>query len=90
MNGNESTGWIAAAGHIVGTLHEYSTCYDWDGRTYPTQEAAISGGFREFGCDDFNVGRIEAGALVWWGWMDEEHPAEDRPEVAEALGLVFR
>lgn len=82
------SGWIAAAGHIVGTLEDYSTCYDWDGQFYTTRRAAISAGFRHFGSDDFNVGRVENGRLVWWGWMDEEHPPEDRSAVAAELGLV--
>jgi hypothetical protein len=81
------TGWIAVSGHIVGTLDDYSTCYDWDGQTHPTAKAAISAGFRQFGSDDFNVGRVEDEHLVWWGWMDEEHPPEDRAEVAAALYL---
>lgn len=83
----ECTGWFAAAGHIVGTLEDYSTCYDWDGQVYPTHAAAIRSGFRQFGSDDFNIGRIQDGVLVWWGWMDEEHPDEDRHEVAAALAL---
>lgn len=82
------TGWIAATGHIVGTLDDHSTCYDWDGQTYPTRAAVIKAGFRQFGTDDFCVGRIEDDVLVWWGWMDQEHPAEDRAEVAEALYLA--
>ena len=49
---------------------------------------AISHGFIEFGHDDFNVGKLERGRLVWWGWMDEEHPSEDRAEVALALGMA--
>ena len=81
------TGWFAAAGHIVGTLDDWSTCWDWDGQTYSTQKAAIFAGFRQFGSDDFCVGRIQDDRLVWWGWMDEEHPAEDREAVAAALYL---
>jgi hypothetical protein len=82
------TGWIAAAGHIVGTLDDWSTCYDWDGQTYPSRSAAIGAGFQQFGSDDFNIGRIEDDCLVWWGWMNEEHPAEDRVAVAADLGLT--
>jgi len=82
-----STGWIAAAGHIVGTLDDWSTCYDWDGALHSSRNAAIRAGLRQFGSDDFCVGHVEDGVLVWWGWMNEEHPAEDRDTVAEALGL---
>jgi hypothetical protein len=82
-----SAGWIAAAGHIVETLEDWSTCYDWDGYLSPTRQQAICIGFKRFGSDDFNVGRVENGQLTWWGWMDEEHSAEDYPEVAAALGL---
>lgn len=81
------TGWLAAAGQIVGTVDEYSTVYDWDGGLYPSSEAAISAGFERFGSDDFNVGRIESGRLVWWGWMDKEDRDQDRVEIAEALSL---
>lgn len=80
-------GWLAAAGHIVGTVHEWETVYTWDGSTYLTRSAAISHGFQSFGSDDFNVGRVRGGRLVWWGWMEKEHPAEDRASAAVGLGL---
>jgi hypothetical protein len=82
------TGWIAAAGQITGNLETWTMVYTFDGTGHATREQAISAGFRQFGCDDFNVGRVESGYLAWWGWMDEEHPAEDRAEVAESLGLA--
>lgn len=54
----------------------------------PDREAAISAGFETFGSDDFNVAQIADRKVVWFGWMDEQHPAEDRAAVAEALGLT--
>lgn len=82
-----SDGWFAAAGRIVGTLDRYEIVYSWDRTTYQTRGLAISAGFSAFGSDDFNVGRVENGVLVWWGWMDEQHPAEDLAEAAVALDL---
>jgi hypothetical protein len=37
--------------------------------------------------DDFNVGRVEDGHLVWFGWMDYEIPT-DREQVAHQIGLT--
>jgi hypothetical protein len=81
------SGWFAAAGQIVGTVDAWETVYDWDGSLHPSRDAAIKAGFRQFGSDDFNIGKLSGDQLVWWGWMYEEHPAEDRAEVASALGL---
>lgn len=81
------SGWFAAAGHMVGNVHQWSMEYTWDGTVYPTRAMAISHGIGVFGHDDFNVGRLENGDLVWWGWMDEQHPEEDYAEAAEDLGL---
>lgn len=84
----ELDGWFAAAGQIVGNPDDgYETVYTWDRKTHEKRGYAISAGFAAFRHDDFNVGRVENGVLTWWGWMDEEHPAEDRTSVAGALGL---
>ena len=80
-------GWLAAAGQIVGNLDEWETVYTWDGSLHPTRKAAIKYGFEVFGHDDFNIGRVDTGALAWWGWMGEEHPDEDRESAARSLGL---
>ena len=81
------SGWFAAAGQMVGNVHQWSMEYTWDGTVYPTRAMAISHGIGVFGHDDFNVGRLENGDLVWWGWMDEQHPEEDYAEAAKDLGL---
>lgn len=81
------TGWFAAAGQMIGNPSQWSMDYTWDGTAFDSRAMAISHGFGVFGHDDFNVGRLEDGELVWWGWMDEEHPAEDRAEAARDLGL---
>lgn len=81
-------GWLAAAPQWVGTLDALTTAYRWDGRTWPTRDEAIEAGFGQFGHDDFNVGKVVAGQLVWWGWMQHQHPLEDRVEAAAMLGLA--
>jgi hypothetical protein len=79
-------GWFWAAGHIVGNVHEWSTVYGSDGELYPSREAAIAAGFkRADASDDFNVGRVVSGELVWFGWMDEQHPPDEYGEVAADL-----
>lgn len=81
------SGWLAATSYPVGSLADWSWSYSWDGQLHPTREAAIKAGFAGFGSDDFNVGQVKGGVLVWWGWMDEEHPAEDRVSAAAGLYL---
>lgn len=80
-------GWFAAEGHIVGNVNNWTTEYCVTGKFYESRALAISAGFSEFRHDDFNVGRVKNGRLVWFGWMDEKHPADDYHEVAAALGL---
>lgn len=84
---SERSGWFAAAYQIVGSAGEWETVYDWNGRTYPSRDRAISAGFERFGSDDFCVGQVESNRLVWWGWMEKENRDDDRVEIAEALGL---
>jgi hypothetical protein len=80
-------GWIAYTCRLTGTLDNITFTYSWDGSTQPSRAMALDAGFRDVGSDDFNVGRIEDDCLVWHGWMGEEHPADERAEVAVALGL---
>lgn len=83
---DHSDGWIAVQGHIVGNADQWETCYHWDGRSFARKSAAVGHGLRTFGSDDFNLGRVKAGALIWWGWM--ENPLlEDLASVAAALNL---
>jgi hypothetical protein len=58
-----------------------------DGTHHPTADAAITAGFTACRCDDFNVGRVQDGRLVWFGWMDHEIPT-DRYRVAHQIGLT--
>lgn len=81
-----ASGWIAATCYPVGTVYDYSWSYSWDGSLHPTRAAAVAAGLKGFGSDDFNVGRVEDGVLVWWGWMSEEHP-EDLAAAAAGLYL---
>jgi hypothetical protein len=87
MASDTRRGWFAAAGHIVGNIDTWSTCYDWSGRLHESRADAISAGFSDFGSDDFNVGCVENGRLMWVGWMDEEHPIEDYADLAQQLGF---
>jgi hypothetical protein len=84
--------WIAVQPRIIGTVEKYDTCYDWDGETFPHRMAAIDHGLNTFGSDDFNVGELRDGKLVWWGWMDQRgnnsHALlEDLAAVSAALGF---
>lgn len=80
------TGWVALVGQIVGNLEQWSTVYGWNGLYYADKQRAIRAGFDDAECDDFNVGYVDRGRLTWFGWMDEKHPAEDYPEVADQFG----
>lgn len=66
-------GWVALAGHIISSGDRWHTDYSWDRRYYPTKPAAIKAGFPlAAGTDDFNVGHVVDGVLVWFGWMDHQ------------------
>lgn len=81
------SGWVALAGQLVGNPSDWSMSWNWDHVYHPSRAEAIKAGFPlANGTDDFNVGHVEAGRLVWFGWMDEEHPAEDYAEVAKCFG----
>lgn len=60
--------------------------FAWDGLRHATHEAAITAGWSTYGHDDFNIGRVQDGDLVWFGWMFNEVDHE-RAEVARQLGL---
>lgn len=82
----ERGGWFWAAGHIVGNTHGWETVYHSDLRRYATRAAAISAGFRRADAsDDFNVGRVISGELVWFGWMDEKHSPDEYGDVLDDL-----
>jgi hypothetical protein len=86
----DTTGaWFWTCGHVVGNERDgFTTNYCWNGGLYATRQQAIRAGLKAYDSDDFNVGRIDKNrTLVWFGWMDEQHPEEDYAEVAEALGL---
>lgn len=81
------TGWFAAQGHIITNAEDWEIQYTWYGHLFNTRNEAIARGFKDFGADDFNVGHLTNDVLDWWGWMDREHPAEDRVPVAKNLGF---
>lgn len=80
------TGWVALVGHIIGTVDNWGTVYDWDGTYYADKKRAVSAGFIAAESDDFNLGYVENGKLTWFGWMDDKHPDEGYPAVAEQFG----
>jgi hypothetical protein len=79
-------GWVALVGHIVGNPHQWSTVYSWNFLFYPNKKQAIRQGFIQAESDDFNIGYVDNGKLTWFGWMDEQHPIEDYPAIAEQFG----
>jgi hypothetical protein len=82
-------GWFAVRQALSGTLDAWSTDYYWDSRKGRLSRAdAIAEGLEAYGSDDFCVAHIVEDHLVWWGWMDQEHPDEDRMEAAVGLGLA--
>lgn len=61
--------------------------YGWDQRYWPSKTQAVRAGYELANdTDDFNLGYVEEGRLTWFGWMDEQHPVEDYPAVAEQFG----
>lgn len=86
MSDSNQTGWVWLRGQLVGNLENWSVVYSWDGRWFADREVAVKAGLNELDHDDFNVGYVDAGKLTWFGWMDEQHPTEDYPEVARQFG----
>lgn len=86
MSETEKTGWVWLRGQLHGDLENWSVIYSWDGQWHDSREDACKDGLRELDHDDFNVGYVDAGKLTWFGWMDEQHPTEDYPEVAAQFG----
>lgn len=83
-------GWFAVESHIVGSFDNWGYCYHHEGGRYSTRQAAIKAGLRQFGHDDFNVGRIKGGVLVEFGWMNTMFSPEEVAEEAQSLGLSAR
>jgi hypothetical protein len=66
------------------------TEFTWSGAEHSTHEQAIDAGFSTYKCDDFNIGRVESGQLVWFGWMHDQLPDYDLTNIAHQVGLVTR
>jgi hypothetical protein len=84
----ERGGWFWAAGQIHGNggTRPWTTVYSSDGKRYETRAEAITAGFeRADASDDFNVGRVVAGELVWFGWMDKKYPIVEYGGITAAL-----
>ncbi len=86
-NASGPSGWVALCGQITMAGSRSEVTYAWDGTYHPAKTAAITVGVRLAGwTDDFNLGRVERGRLVWFGWGDEQHPVEGYPAVAAQFG----
>ncbi len=85
--------YIPIACRINGTLAAPRDDWHWSGEKYAVRADAVSAGFREFGCDDFNVGVLDdSGRLISIDWMEEvvdNEPAVLAPVIAQ-LGLQGR
>lgn len=78
--------------------HGHGCDYIWDSTRHRTRTAALKAGWRELGHDDFNIGTLEDGRLVAFGWGDwdfgpehgddEPHGGYDLAEVAHHGGLT--
>lgn len=81
-------GWVALAGTIISNADiDFAMVYNWDEIYHPTKKEAIKAGYElAHDTDDFNLGQVVDGELVWFGWMDDKHPVEDYAEVAEQFG----
>jgi hypothetical protein len=83
------TSYIVIVQSIVGgDEREMSTVYNWDGRHHLSIDAAVDAGWKTFDHDDFNVGRVEDGKLVWFGWEHEEMPDHDLAEITRHIGSL--
>lgn len=83
------SGWVALQGHIVGSLQNWSTCWDWNGDFWTSRQDAIDAGFAAFDSDDFNVALIQHGAVRWFGWMDEAHELAQYADMAQTFGWTL-
>lgn len=59
---------------------------------YDTKAKAVEQGYKQAGCDDFNVGVLEDGFLVSIDWMEKVVNAHPEPmaRISEELGLPKR
>lgn len=81
------SGWVALHGRIVGNPDNWVTDYYWDGVFHEEKESAIRSGFEYADSDDFNIGHVVDGVLVWFGWMDKQFTErEDYLEPAKQHG----
>ena len=62
--------WIVIKQQIIGNPETWATDYEWIGDSYPSAAEAFEAGCRILDHDDFNVGRIEKGRLVAFGYYD--------------------
>jgi len=73
----------------------FDAYYYSDLKYFTKRDAAIRHGAREFDSDDFNIGTIEDGRLVAFGWGDWDfggpgHESEDDPHGGYDLDEIAR
>lgn len=80
--------YIVIVPSIVGNLEDWETLYFWDAKLYKTKQAAIGGGWKIHGHDDWLIGVVRDDQLVSVSWMDDPpRDANELAEVAAGIGL---
>ena len=80
--------YIVIVPSIVGNPETWSTEYFWDGLLYKTRDAAIRGGWKIHGHDDWLIGVLKEDLLVRLAWQhDDRDDPEELADAANKLGL---
>jgi len=81
------TGWVVLVGTIISNeTVDFHLAFSWDSELHTYQQDAIDAGLRKLGHDDFNIGYVEDGCLLWFGWMRDQFPEEDYVNAAKQFG----
>lgn len=82
--------FIVLCGQIVGSGALFETVYSFDGQMFGDRAAAIAHGFTLRRSDDFNIGALERGKLVSFGWMEDDSPMDpdELDYLAKSAGLA--
>lgn len=77
--------------------HGSGVNFSWDRVQTASRHLALTHGYRETGTDDFNIGTLQDGRLVAFGWGEkdfgpdrgdeEPHGGYDLAEIAEHIGV---
>lgn len=86
--------YVAIQPHVTnGPGLSWETTWSWSAQLHDDRAAALSQGFETFGCDDFNVGVVDAdtGLVRSVLWMDRDDRGQSEAElreVNEQLGFL--